>query len=182
LPIFPPSRARVSEVHARTHTHTHTHTFKQKTNKHTHLLTQPLTDSLTCTHTQGRRLRTDVEHEIELQKRRCSDLEGLLAQAREDRADAAERYRRLEAEFVQYRQNSANTPLAKLQVRHRQYPALTRRCCRVYAPCTLLTFSSSLLLYSFSATHTHTHTHTPFFSSLRLFLCAFLCAHHATGI
>lgn len=63
----------------------------------------------------SRRMRADVEHEIELQKRRVADLETLLVQAQQDRAAAAAQYRKLEVDFVEYRQHVASTPVARLQ-------------------------------------------------------------------
>jgi chromosome condensin MukBEF ATPase and DNA-binding subunit MukB len=76
----------------------------------------------------SRRLRTDVEHEIELQKRRAGDLETLLTQAQQDRSAASSQYRKLEADFVEYRQHVASTPVARLQ--EVCYATLLRFACR----------------------------------------------------
>lgn len=63
----------------------------------------------------SRRLQTDVEHSVDLQGRKVRDLEELLLQAKEDRQTVDAQYRKLENEFLEYRQQVASTPVARLQ-------------------------------------------------------------------
>ena len=63
----------------------------------------------------SRRLQTDVEHSVDLQGRKVRDLEELLLQAKEDRQAVDAQYRKLETDFLEYRQQVASTPVARLQ-------------------------------------------------------------------
>eukprot|EP00041_Stephanoeca_diplocostata_P017700 m.362812 g.362812 ORF g.362812 m.362812 type:complete len:379 (+) comp20790_c0_seq1:53-1189(+) len=63
----------------------------------------------------SRRLRSDVEHEVDLHKRKCADLDTLVAQAQQDRARLQEQLRKLEADFLSYRQEVAAMPVSKIQ-------------------------------------------------------------------